>query len=79
MFEEFIDHGTYVKKIYRNGEIEWRVGNPKQTGAWINISDKKFEYSYAIGVDLTFDRWEMTQDEKGNLIFIEKEGVNKKK
>ncbi len=79
MMEDFIDHGSYVKKIYQDGQVEYRCGNPKDTGVWVTISDKKFEYNYVTGVDLTWDRWEMSADEHGNLIFTEIEDWRSKK
>lgn len=70
MIEDFVERGYYIKRIYLNGEVEWRI----KGDSWFQLDEEKFEYPYAMGVDIEFVRWEMSSDAKGNLIFTEKEG-----
>ena len=76
MVQNFINHGNYIKEVYLNGEILYRCGNPKTFGFWITANDKKFEYRYGGWSNhFQFDRWDISADEDGNLIFTEKEGT----
>ena len=72
MVEDFIERGCFIKKIYLNGEIEWRL----KGASFFQLCEDKFEYPYATIFErrfyYDFTRWEMSADAKGNLIFTEK-------
>ena len=80
MFDNFIKHGKFIKLVYKDGQVEYRTGISSQSGWWLRLNDKKFEFCGTFGDDLKFDRWDMGCDEEENLIFTEKEGTaNSKK
>ena len=75
--EDYLDHGTYIKAVFKNGEVKLHGG--ADSNGWFDIDDKKITIKPTHGITslvkddaIYFDKWDISSDERGNIVLTQK-------